>query len=82
MTIGMTKAGDYGILSIAVNSETKLDSIDLYNPSVIAAEVKLPSCRLLHGKNKLQVTILGANPSAVKSHMFGLDFILANKRAE
>ncbi len=82
VTLGITKAVDYGIVRIAVNSEIKLDSIDLYNPSVIATEVKLSACRLLRGKNKLQVTILGANPSAVKSHMFGLDFILANKRTE
>ena len=82
MTLGMTKAVDYGIVSIAVNSETKLESIDLYNQSVIAVDVKLPPCRLNSGKNKLQVTILGANPSAVKSNMFGLDFILANKRTE
>jgi len=82
VTIGMTKAVDYGIVRIAINSETKLDSIDLYNPSVIATEVKLSTCRLLHGKNKFEVTVLGANPSAVKSHMFGLDYILVNKRAE
>jgi hypothetical protein len=82
VTIGMKKAVDYGIVSIAVNSQTKLDSIDLYNQSVIATEVKLPPCQLGRGKNKLQVTILGANPSAVKSHMFGLDYILANKQAQ
>lgn len=44
------------------------------------------SCRLVRGlrrgKNTLKVTILGANPSAVKSHMFGLDYILASKRSE
>jgi hypothetical protein len=80
VTLGITKAVDYGIVRIAVNSETKVDSLDLYNQSVIATEVKLPTCRLLRGKNKLQVTILGANPSAVKSHMFGLDYILAGKR--
>jgi hypothetical protein len=82
VTLGITKAVDYGIVQIAMNSETKVDSLDLYNRSVITAEVKLPACRLLRGKNKLQVTILGANPSAVKSHMFGLDYILARKRAE
>ena len=82
ITIGTTKAVDYGIVTVAINSETKLDSIDLYNQSVIAEDVKLPPCRLNSDKNKLQVTILGANPSAVKSHMFGLDFILAKKRAE
>jgi len=82
ITIGITKAVDYGIVSIAVNSETKIDSMDLYNQSVIAEDVKLPPCRLERGNNKLQVTILGVNPSAVKSYMFGLDYILANKRAE
>jgi hypothetical protein len=82
VTLGITKAVDYGIVRIAVNSETKMDSLDLYNPSVIATEAKLPMCRLRRGKNKLQVTVLGANPSAVKSHMFGLDYILAKKRAE
>ena len=82
VTLGITKAVDYGIVRISVNSETKIDSLDLYNQSVIATEVKLPRCRLRRGKNKLQVTILGANPSAVKSHMFGLDYILAGKRKQ
>lgn len=80
VTLGITKAVDYGIVRISVNSEKKIDSLDLYNQSVIAADIKLPTCRLQRGKNKLQVTILGANPSAVKSHMFGLDYILAGKR--
>ncbi|TKJ33515.1 MAG: hypothetical protein CEE38_20355 [Planctomycetes bacterium B3_Pla] len=80
VTLGITKAVDYGIVRIGVNSETKLDRLDLYNPSVIAFDVKLPVCRLREGKNQLKVTILGANPSAVKSHMFGLDYILAKKR--
>ena len=82
VTLGITKAVDYGIVRIAVNSETKIDSLDLYNPSVIATDVKLPACQLRRGKNELRVTILGANPSAVKSHMFGLDYILASKRVE
>jgi len=81
VTLGITKAVDYGIVRIAVNSETKIDSLDLYNRSVIAADVKLPTCQLRQGKNQLQVTILGANPAAVKSHMFGLDYILATKRS-
>lgn len=54
----------------------------MYNPTVIAAEVKLGVCKLRRGKNALKVTILGANPAAVKSHMFGLDYILASKRSE
>lgn len=80
VTIGVTKARDYGIVRLAINAETKIESLDGYNPTVIAADVKLPVCHLREGKNTLEVTILGANPDAVKSHMFGLDYILATKR--
>ncbi|MHC4700785.1 MAG: glycoside hydrolase family 172 protein [Planctomycetota bacterium] len=79
VTLGVTTAVDYGIVRIDVNSQTMAKSLDLYNPSVVAAEVKLGVCRLARGKNTLKVTILGANPAAVKSHMFGLDYILASK---
>ena len=82
VTVGLTKAVDYGIVRIDVNSQTMADSLDLYHPTVVAAEVKLGECTLRRGKNTLKVTILGANPSAVKNHMFGLDYILASKRAE
>ncbi len=81
VTLGITKARDYGIVRIAINDETKIDSLDGYNGSVIAADVKLPTCRLQQGTNRLEVTILGSNPEAVKSHMFGLDYILATKRS-
>ena len=82
VTLGIIKAVDYGIVRIDVNSQTMADSLDCYSPTVVAAEVKLGVCKLPKGKNTLKVTILGANPSAVKSHMFGLDYILANKRIE
>jgi hypothetical protein len=82
VTLGITKAVDYGIVRIDVNSQTVTDSLDLYNPTVVAEEVKLDVCKLRQGKNTLKVTILGANPSAVKSHMFGLDYILANKHSK
>lgn len=80
VTLGITKARDYGIVRVAVNGQTKIESLDGYNGSVVATDVRLPVCRLRQGKNTLEVTILGANPAAVKSHMFGLDYILAGKR--
>ncbi len=58
------------------------DSLDMYNPTVVAAEAKLGVCKLHRGNNQPKVTSLGANPSAVKSHMFGLDYVLAGKRSE
>jgi len=30
----------------------------------------------------MKVTILGANPSAVKKHMFGLDYVLPTKQTQ
>ena len=82
VTLGITKAVDYGIVRIEVNSQTMAESLDMHNPTVIAAEAKLGACRLGRGKNTLKVTILGANLSAVKSHMFGLDYILVHRRSE
>jgi len=79
VTLGTTKARDYAIVRLTVNGETKIESLDLYNPSVVAVDITLPICRLRQGKNTLEVTVLGANPEAVKSHMFGLDYILATK---
>ena len=76
MVLGTTKARDYGIVHVAVNNNTVLDSTDLYQPSVTAVDLELPGCILKKGKNILTVRILGANPSAVKSHMFGLDYLL------
>ena len=57
-------------------------ALDLLNPSVIARDINLGRCRLVKGKNKLKVTILGANPSTVKKHMFGLDYILPTKQGQ
>lgn len=79
ITLGTTKAVDYGIVCIEINGKTMAKSLDLYNSNVIAVDQNLGTCRLRRGKNNLKVTILGANPSAVKSHMFGLDYILAAK---
>jgi len=80
LVLGTTKARDYGIVRLAINAETKVGSLDLYNPSVVAVEERLPTCKLRKGTNTLEVTILGANAEAVPSHMFGLDYILATRR--
>ena len=69
-------------MRLDVNGKTRMSSLDCYHPTVVAADITLPNCRLRNGKNSLRVTILGANPAAVKSHMFGLDYILAEKLAQ
>jgi len=82
VTLGITKAIDYAICKIDINGETEAGSIDFFNLSVIARDIRLGRCKLLKGKNKLKVTILGANPAAAKKHMFGLDYILAKSMTQ
>ena len=49
----------------------------MYNtPDVITEEIPLGECDLKKGANKLEVTVVGTNPEAVKSYMFGLDYLL------
>jgi hypothetical protein len=72
----LTKANDYGIVKIAVNGLTVIESLDLYNPTVITNDISLGECQLRKGTNQLEITIIGSNPEAIKSHMFGLDYIL------
>jgi hypothetical protein len=80
LTLGATQAPDYGVVRLAINGQTRIETWDGYHPSVIATDVKLPPTRLQQGVNTLEVTIVGANPAAVKRHMFGLDYILAARR--
>ena len=72
----LTRANDYGIVKIAVNGQVKIETLDLYNSTVIAKEISLGKSQLKKGANQLEVTIIGANPKAVKSGMFGVDYLL------
>ena len=71
------KARDYGIHQLAINGQPAGEPIDFYE-----AEVRPTSERLLGefelkaGENELSVTVVGANEKAVKSYMFGLDYLL------
>lgn len=75
----LTKAVDYGIVKITLNGQILSEKLDLYNPSVITPAVDLGPCKLKQGLNKLVVRIVGANPQAIKRHMFGLDYLLLKK---
>ncbi len=68
-----TLAVDYGIMKIAVNGRVLKESLDFYNDGVIARTIDLGVAELPAGTAKLEVTIVGANPAAKPSHMFGLD---------
>jgi hypothetical protein len=72
----LTKARDYGIVQLWLDGTQLGDPIDLYAPNVVPLSgVKLGVHDLSAGEHKLTVEITGANERAVKSYMFGLDYV-------
>jgi hypothetical protein len=77
VSVILTKARDYGIVQFYLDGKKLGEPIDLYNPAVIqTSPIALGTHELSQGEHKLTVEIVGANPRAVKSYMFGLDEII------
>ncbi|MCJ7674346.1 MAG: DUF2961 domain-containing protein [Sedimentisphaerales bacterium] len=73
----LTKAMDYGIVQLYLDGKKLGEPIDLYNDGVVATGVlNMGVHELDKGEHKLTVQITGANEKAVKSYMFGLDYLL------
>lgn len=76
ISAALTKARDYGIVQLSLDGQNLGAPIDLYNPSVVSTgPLLLGSRQLSAGQHTLRVLITGANPSAVQSYMFGLDYV-------
>lgn len=76
ITAQLTKAKDYGIVQLWLDGRKLGNPIDLYDPNVVPLNgVKLGAHELSAGQHKLTVEITGANEKAIKSHMFGLDYV-------
>jgi hypothetical protein len=74
VSVHLTKAVDYGIVQLLLDGKKAGEPIDLYNPGVIpTGPIALGTFDLAAGPHKLTVKILGANPQAAKSYMFGID---------
>ncbi len=72
----LTKAVDYGIVQLSLDGKPLGKPIDLYNNGVIPTGVlDMGTHELTKGQHVLRVEIIGANPKAIKSYMFGLDYI-------
>ena len=69
-----SRAVDYGIVQLSLDGERLGEPIDLYVPNVVVKPTVLGKRTLAAGPHRLAVEIVGANPSAVKSFMFGLDY--------
>lgn len=72
-----TTARDYAIINVLLDDRALGEPIDLFDhPDVgTTGAIKLDQRTLKAGRHKLTLETIGANPSAVKKHMVGLDFL-------
>jgi Protein of unknown function (DUF2961) len=75
----MTKARDYGIVSLAVDGTQLGQPFDGYNfPNVTVATVDYGSVPLNAGAHQLTFTLVGKNPSSI-NYLVGIDYLLLTK---
>ena len=75
LTASLTKAVDYGIVKLSLDGKPLGEPIDLFHGGVINRTYALGTHELAAGPHKLSVEITGANPKAVRRHMFGIDYL-------
>ncbi|MEM7453573.1 MAG: DUF1549 and DUF1553 domain-containing protein, partial [Planctomycetota bacterium] len=72
----LTIATDYGIVSTSVNGITIADQVDYYADALgTTGRVKLGDINIDGGAAAFEFEIEGANESAIKRHMFGIDYL-------
>jgi len=77
LTMQLTKAIDYGIVQLYLDGKKLGEPIDLFNNGVVPTGVLDMGLHDLDaGQHTLRIEITGANEKAVKSYMFGIDYIL------
>ena len=78
----VTKARDYGIVQLHWDGEKVWDPIDGFHPNQVVntGMLSLGIHSVEAGKHTLTVEIVGAHPEAVKSYMFGLDYLRLEKK--
>lgn len=72
-------AKDYGIHEISLNGK-KLATIDFYSDGLGWKKHTLGTVNLDPGTARLEITCKGNNPKAIARRMFGLDYLLLNKK--
>jgi hypothetical protein len=70
------KARDYGIMQLSVNDSPAGGPIDFFNAGIKHTdEIDIGTFDLPAGDARFGVAVSGANEKAVKSYMFGLDYV-------
>lgn len=78
----LTKAKDYGSVQLRLDGKDLGAPIDCYHPEVIGTgEISLGHQTLPAGTHELSAEITGANPKAIRRHMFGIDYVLLRPAA-
>ncbi len=76
LTAQLTKAVDYGIVQLSLDSQKLGKPMDLYNQSVIpTGPLDLGTHEMKKGQHRLTLEIVGANEKAKKAYMAGLDYL-------
>lgn len=71
-----TRARDYGALQLFLDDQPLGEPLDFYDTEVLTTGViTFPKVTVKGKQHSLQAKIVGANPMAVKSYMFGLDYL-------
>jgi hypothetical protein len=70
-------ARDYAVVQPALDGQPVGEPLDLYNyPDVVSSgELTLAARKLTAGRHRLAIEIHGANPSALKAYVVGLDYL-------
>jgi putative heme-binding domain-containing protein len=78
----LTRAPDYGVVKFLLDGQPLSDKqTDLFGSRVSAtSQIVLGERELSAGEHRLTVEITGANPEAVKSFMFGLDYVWLKRK--
>lgn len=71
-----TKAIDYGTFEMSIDNNDAFGKVDLFSADVTAFKTDAYDIgHLGKGRHKLKVKVVGSNELALKSYMFGLDYI-------
>jgi len=82
LAAAFTLARDFATIQVALDGQPLGQPLDLYNyPDVISSgEVPLGQHKLAAGKHRLTLEIEGANASALKAYLVGLDYLRLTAR--
>ena len=74
LTFGFTKANDYGTFDIYLDDQKILESINLYNPSVVRADDITVDIKVAKGSHTLKIVSTEKDERS-RGHLFAIDYI-------